>query len=272
LCEDPAFTACYELVKKRVARLRKRDPRVNEWLEHRPGGEMQADFGELVRLQYQGRLVRAWGYVAVWPYSRFRYAEVVLDQSIPTFLCAIQNGMFAANAIAERISVDNLAAAVLREHFHERGYQREFSAFCKHFGTLPNAVRPRTPTSKTDQEGAGDAVAVPFGADEGTCPDGRYARGSTSRGTMGQSFATSIGTGTLARTSHPLRSRRSYANGLRRLVSMASSLAIRCADLRRRRPAQGEPRRQSCGTAAGERPCCASLHSTRVALDRQSRY
>lgn len=145
---DPAFTASYELVKKRVAKSRRRDPRVYERLEHRPGAEMQADFGELVRMQYQGRLVRVWAYVAVWPYSRYRYAEVVLEQSVPTFLSAMQNGIFAAAAIPERISVDNLAAAVLREHFHERGYQREFSAFCKHFETLPNAVRPRTPTDK----------------------------------------------------------------------------------------------------------------------------
>jgi transposase len=148
LREDPSFTASYELVKKRVARSRHRDPRVYERLEHLPGAEMQADFGELARVQHQGRLVRVWAYVAVWPHSRYRYAEVVLDQSVPTFLSAMQNGVFTAQAIPERISVDNLAAAVLREHFHERGYQREFSAFCKHFGTLPNAVRPRTPTDK----------------------------------------------------------------------------------------------------------------------------
>ncbi len=148
LHEDPACTASYELVKKRVALLRRRDPRVYERLEHRPGAEMQADFGELVRVQHQGHLVRTWAYVAVWPYSRYRYAEVVLEQSVPTFLSAMQNGIFAAGVIAERLSVDNLAAAVLRAHFHERGYQHEFSALCKHFGTLPNAVRPRTPTDK----------------------------------------------------------------------------------------------------------------------------
>jgi transposase len=148
LREDPSFTASYELVKKRVARSRHRDPRVYERLEHLPGAEMQADFGELVRVQHQGRLVRVWAYVAVWPHSRYRYGEVVLDQSVPTFLSAMQNGIFAAQAIPDRISVDNLAAAVLRGHFNERGYQREFSAFCKHFGTLPNAVRPRTPTDK----------------------------------------------------------------------------------------------------------------------------
>ena len=148
LREDPAFVGSYELVKKRVAQLRKRDPRVFERLDHAPGAEMQADFGELCRVRHQGQLVRTWAYVAVWPHSRFRYGEVVLDQSVPTFLAAVQNGMFEAESVPERITVDNLAAAVLREHFHERGYQREFTALCAHFDTLPNAVRPRTPTDK----------------------------------------------------------------------------------------------------------------------------
>jgi transposase len=152
LREDPTYTASYELLKKRVARLRRREPRVYERLEHRPGAEMQVDFGELTRVRHQGHFVRTWAYVAVWPHSRYRYAEVVLDQRVPTFLSAMQNGIFGAQAIPERISVDNLAAAVLREHFNERGYQREFSAFCKHFTTLPNAVRPRTPTDKGSVE------------------------------------------------------------------------------------------------------------------------
>jgi hypothetical protein len=52
LREDPDYTASYELVKKRVALLRHRDPRVYERVEHLPGAEMQADFGELVRVQH----------------------------------------------------------------------------------------------------------------------------------------------------------------------------------------------------------------------------
>jgi transposase len=58
LREDPAFVGSYELVKKRVAQLRKRDPRVFERLDHAPGAEMQADFGELCRVCHQGQRVR----------------------------------------------------------------------------------------------------------------------------------------------------------------------------------------------------------------------
>lgn len=148
LCADPAFSACYDLVKKRVRRLRPKQAKVYERLDHLPGAEVQADFGELVRVRHQGCIVRTWAYVAVWAHSRWKYAEVVLDQTVPTFLACVQNGIRASGAIPERFSIDNLAAAVLREHFAERSYQREFAKLCAHYDMLPNAVRPRTPTDK----------------------------------------------------------------------------------------------------------------------------
>lgn len=92
LREDPAFDASYELVKKRIARMRVKEPRVFERLEHPPGAEVQADFGELVRVRHQDCEVRTWAYVATWPHSRWRYAEVVLTQQVPTFLNCVQNG------------------------------------------------------------------------------------------------------------------------------------------------------------------------------------
>jgi transposase len=60
LRENPAFTASYELVKKRVARprLRVQQPRIFERLEHPAGAEVQIDFGELARVQHQDRTVR----------------------------------------------------------------------------------------------------------------------------------------------------------------------------------------------------------------------
>jgi transposase len=124
LCADPAFAASYELVKKCVARIRVRDPKVYERLEHLPGAEVQTDFGELVRVRHQGKTVRTWAYVAVWPHSGYRYAEVVLDQTVPTFLRCVQNGTRESGAIPERFSIDNLGSGVFREHFAERVSER----------------------------------------------------------------------------------------------------------------------------------------------------
>jgi transposase len=158
LRENPAFRASYELVKKHLARLRVERPRIFERLEHAAGAEIQVDFGELVRVEHQSRTVRTWAFVAVWPHSKFRHVEIVLDQTVPTFLSCIQNALIAAEAVPERISVDNLAAAVLREHFHERAYQREFALLCAHYNTMPNAVRPRTPTDKGSVDNGVGAV------------------------------------------------------------------------------------------------------------------
>jgi transposase len=148
LRSDPEFTASYELVKKHVAVVRHRDPQVFERLEHPPGAEAQADFGELFRVRHQGQMVRTWAYVTVWPHSTWRYGEVVLDQQVPTFLGCVQNGFIAAEAVPERYTIDNLRPGVFYEHFQERAYQREFAALCAHYDTMPNAVRVRRPTDK----------------------------------------------------------------------------------------------------------------------------
>jgi transposase len=87
---DAGVIGSYELLKKRDAVLRRKEPRVFERLEHLPGAEMQADFGELCRVRHQGQLVRTWAYGAVWPHSRYRYAEIALDETVPTFLSAMQ--------------------------------------------------------------------------------------------------------------------------------------------------------------------------------------
>jgi transposase len=145
---NPEFDASYELVKKYVAALRYREPQVFERLEHPPGAEAQADFGELVRVKHEGQMVRTWAYVTVWPHSTWRYAEVVLEQQVPTFLSCVQNGFIAAEAVPERFSIDNLRPGVFWKHFGERAYQRDFASLCAHYDTLPNAVRPRRPTDK----------------------------------------------------------------------------------------------------------------------------
>ncbi len=72
--------------------------------------------------------MRTSAFVAVWPYSRYRYVKVVLDQSVPTFLKCVQTALIASGAVTKRISVDNLDAAVLRENFHQPKYHRSIAS------------------------------------------------------------------------------------------------------------------------------------------------
>ncbi len=99
-------------------------------------------------MMHEGRLVRTWAYVAWWPHSDWRYAEVVLDEAVPTFLTCVQNGIRESGAIPRRFSIDNLGSGVFYKHFQERAYQHEFAKLCTHYDMMPNAVRVRTPTDK----------------------------------------------------------------------------------------------------------------------------
>lgn len=154
LAADPTFECSYEIVKRYVRSVRKRHPKVYERLEHLAGAEVQIDFGELARIEVDGRLVRTWALVGVWAHSRYRFSVVVLDQTVPTFLAAIQEGLRSCGSIPERLSLDNLSSGVVRDHLKMRAYQHDFAAFCAHYGMIPNAVRPRTPTDKGMVENA----------------------------------------------------------------------------------------------------------------------
>jgi transposase len=148
LAEDPAFPCSYEIVKRYVRKLRQQNPKVYERLEHPPGAEVQIDFGELARVEIAGRAMRTWALVGIWPHSRYRFSVLVTDQTVPAFLAAIQEGIRWCGSIPERLTLDNLTSGVVRDRLRMRAYQRDFAAFCAHYGMMPNAVRPHTPTDK----------------------------------------------------------------------------------------------------------------------------
>src|SRR5688572_27937658 len=81
-------------------------------------------------------------------HSRMAYYELVLDQTVPSFLGAIRRGFEFFGGVPRSLKPDNLKSAVLIDALGQRYYQEDFFRFCRHYGTLPNAARPMTPTDK----------------------------------------------------------------------------------------------------------------------------
>jgi transposase len=148
LCTQPAFDACYETVKRAVRSLRRTEPEVYCRMKFAPGEEAQIDFGEIGRLLVDGELRRVWLFAMTLCFSRYSYYELVLDQTVPTFLGAIGRGFEDFGGVPARLKPDNLKSAVLLSALGERYYQEDFFRLCQHYGTLPDAARPRTPTDK----------------------------------------------------------------------------------------------------------------------------
>lgn len=144
----PDFDVSYETVKRFARRFKSQDPKVYQRMTFAPGEEAQIDFGEIGRFQIDGRSRRVYLFAMTLCYSRYSYYELTLSQSVPSFLGLIRRAFEDFGGVPERIKPDNLKSAVLLNKLNERYYQTDFFKFCKHYGTQPDAARPRTPTDK----------------------------------------------------------------------------------------------------------------------------
>ncbi len=148
LRREPTFTTSYETVKRLVRELRPVDVKVYSRLIFRPGEEAQIDFGDVGRMNVGGQMRRVYLFVMSLCFSRCAYYDLVTDQTVPTFLGAIRRGIEFFGGAPERIKPDNLRSAVLVSQLGERYYQEDFFRFCRHYGAVPDAARPFTPTDK----------------------------------------------------------------------------------------------------------------------------
>jgi len=148
LSQTAGFDASYETVKRRVRQLRPHTPEVYCRMSFRPAEEAQVDFGYVGRLRVDEVLRQVWLFVVTLCFSRYAYYELVLDQTVPTFLGALRRAFECFGGVPGRTKPDNLRSAVLISQLGERYYQQDFFDFCRHYGTVPDAARPRTPTDK----------------------------------------------------------------------------------------------------------------------------
>lgn len=148
LHHEEGFDASYPTVQRKVRELRTREPQVYCRMRYTPGEEAQIDFGELGRLPVEGKLCKVYLFVMTLCWSRYAYYELVTDQRVPTFLRAIRNAFEFFGGVPNRIKPDNLRSAVLIDRLGQRYYQEDFFRFAQHYGAIPDAARPATPTDK----------------------------------------------------------------------------------------------------------------------------
>ena len=78
------------------------------------------DFGYLGRFVLpDGSTVEVWGFCMVLPHSRYANFEVVLDQSLLTFLICHRRAFEFFNGVPATLRLDNLKAGVTTPDFYE---------------------------------------------------------------------------------------------------------------------------------------------------------
>jgi transposase len=144
----PGFDGKYSSIRDYVRKLRGIKQKVYMVLHCMPGEEAQVDFGYIGTLKVNGKYKKAWVFVMVLCYSRYMYSQIVLDQSVKTFIQCHVNAMRYFGGVPQVVKIDNLKAGVVDTNFYEPLVQRTYASFAAHYGFLPQPCRVYTPTDK----------------------------------------------------------------------------------------------------------------------------
>jgi len=114
----------------------------------------QVDFGSgpLVPDPETGKPRKTWIFVMTLAFSRHMYAELVWDQSVPTWLRCHRNAFSFFGGVVRRVILDNLKAGITRASVYDPVVQRAYYAFAEGYGFLVSNCIPEHPTGKARVE------------------------------------------------------------------------------------------------------------------------
>ena len=158
LNQDFAYEGHYSAVRDYVRKLKQSNKKVFMVLNTIPGEEAQVDFGYIGTLKVNGKYRKAWVFVMILSFSRYMYAQIVMDQSVKTFIQCHSNAMRYFGGVPQVIKIDNLKAGIIETNFYEPIVQRTYASFAAHYGFLPQPCRVYTPTDKGKVESGVDYV------------------------------------------------------------------------------------------------------------------
>ncbi|MBK8178694.1 MAG: DDE-type integrase/transposase/recombinase [Planctomycetes bacterium] len=187
LCTLPGLGACYETVKRAVRALKRR-ARVYCRMRLRARRGLRSTSATSARCSSMGAQRRVWLFAMTLCFSRYSYYELVLDQTVQTFLGAIRRGFEDLGGAPTRIKPDNLKSAVLISALGER-YQEDFFRLCQHYGTLPDAARPKRRRTRAAPAATSVTSSTVASWDEAWSPSKMPVPGSRAGGARSRSCA-----------------------------------------------------------------------------------
>ena len=132
-------------------------------LQHKPGETMQVDWaGQTAYLvdTDTGKLIKAYVFVAVLPYSGYAYVEAFANQKQESWITAHANAYSYIGGVTRILTPDNLKVGVIKNTRTETVINRLYQEMAEHYGTAILPTRPSTPTDKGAVEGVVGIVST----------------------------------------------------------------------------------------------------------------
>jgi transposase len=143
------FSGGGRTVRRYVALVRPK-PRVEAYLasERLPGEQAQIDWGKVGTLAVPGGVRALWVFLITLAYSRYRYAELVLDLGVESLRRSLHRAVLFFGGTPREWLFDNTKAVIIERFGDAKRLQRDLLEFAAALHVMPRLCRPRTPTDK----------------------------------------------------------------------------------------------------------------------------
>lgn len=136
LVRKHGFTGSYSSVRRFLQALQLSEPEVTTVLDFEPGDVAQVDFGRGPKIVdvYTGDVVHTWIFTMVMAWSRHLYAEIVADQSVPTWVGCHRRAFEFFHGVPARLIIDNLKSAITKACYYDPEVQRSYADCAEGYG------------------------------------------------------------------------------------------------------------------------------------------
>ena len=150
LVRSHQFRGSYDSVNRFVRSLALKAPKATMPLTFAVGEAAQIDFGsgpELVDPE-TGEIVKTHFFLMTLCWSRHQYAEIVLDQKVPTWLECHRHAFEWFGGVPQKLIIDNAKCAITRACARDPVVQRAYAEFAEGYGFKIDPCPPREPQKK----------------------------------------------------------------------------------------------------------------------------
>ncbi|MDQ2694544.1 MAG: IS21 family transposase, partial [Pseudomonadota bacterium] len=150
LVRQHGFGGSYSAVRRFVQGLQAAHPQATVHLDFAPAEAAQVDFGQGPRLVdvYTGEEFATWVFVMTLCWSRHAYAELVRNQTVPTWVGCHRRAFEWFNGVPRRLTIDNTKCAITRACTRDPEVQRTYADLAEAYGFKIDPCPPREPQKK----------------------------------------------------------------------------------------------------------------------------
>ena len=118
--------------------------------ETKPGIQAQVDWGEVGKVEVDGKIKKLFCFSMILGYSRMRYVEFTLSTDTPTLIQCHLNSFQYFGGCTQEILYDNMKQVVIKRALKssDSEWNSQFEDFFKHYGFIPRLCRPYRPQTK----------------------------------------------------------------------------------------------------------------------------